>query len=72
MDQNSMNLLSQILNNDETAQFVSQINEICAKNPINYDKIIELAKIAAKIDSIRSPGYSAELLQFALTHWIDT
>ena len=53
----------------EQTDFIKQINELCDKNLINYEKIIELCDVAAKLDAIKSPGYSAQLLQFALEHW---
>lgn len=53
----------------EQNNFLDKINEICEKNPINYDKIVELSEVAAQLDTIKSPGYSAQLLRFALGHW---
>ena len=53
----------------EQTDFIKQINELCDKNLINYEKIIELCDVATKLDAIKSPGYSAQLLQFALEHW---
>ena len=53
----------------EQNDFLDKINEICEKNPINYDTIVELSEVAAQLDTIKSPGYSAQLLRYALGHW---